>query len=293
MRIITLSDHVSDMIKKIEQEWETAKQAARQKWERANQATQKAHQDALVERQRRLKHLGQSLSDTWRNKQYGKLLFTLIEFIKLSFSSPPTPSVEQPARVIPEPAELEIWRGGKRGEDYVKSTLSSILDDNWTYLGGYRSSKGEIDAVLIGEPGVFAIEIKNLRGDVSIDGDKWTRDIYDRWDNLKERADPIADGKRSPSQQLNDAAVPLQNSLSHFDISKIYRLVVLAYEGSKIVSAGNLTIDAVVLPNELSQTLWNIGQMKLNAERRDQIVRLIQDNHRQFEVWEQSQRRTA
>jgi hypothetical protein len=93
----------------------------------------------------------------------------------------------------------EKLRAGIAGEQQVAVELGRALDDDWTLLRGYRNRRGEIDHLLVGPKGLFAIEVKNLNATVHVDGDRWRADKYDNYGNLVEQR-PIADRKgRSPS----------------------------------------------------------------------------------------------
>jgi len=57
---------------------------------------------------------------------------------------------------------------GIAGEDLVATELGRALDDDWTLLRGYRNRRGEIDQLLLGPRGLFAIEVKNLNATVHL-----------------------------------------------------------------------------------------------------------------------------
>jgi len=75
---------------------------------------------------------------------------------------------------------------GIAGENLVAAELGRLLGDSWTLFRGYRNRRGEIDHLLLGPRGLFAIEVKNLNATVHIDGDRWRADKYDRYGNLVE-----------------------------------------------------------------------------------------------------------
>jgi hypothetical protein len=103
---------------------------------------------------------------------------------------------------------------GIAGEQLVATELGRALDDDWTLLRGYRNRRGEIDQLLLGPRGLFAIEVKNLNATVHVDGDRWRADKYDNYGNLVEQR-PIADRMgRSPSVQLNEPADDLERFLA-------------------------------------------------------------------------------
>src|SRR5208282_3708883 len=94
----------------------------------------------------------------------------------------------------------EKLMAGIAGEQQVAAELGRALGDDWTLLHGYRNRRGEIDHLLLGPPGLFAIEVKNLNATVHIDGDRWRADKYDNYGNLVEQR-PVEDRKgRSPSE---------------------------------------------------------------------------------------------
>ena len=118
-----------------------------------------------------------------------------------------------PAAGHPTDLEEKIM-AGIAGEQLVATELGRALDDDWTLLRGYRNRRGEIDQLLLGPRGLFAIEVKNLNATVHVDGDRWRADKYDNYGNLVEQR-PIADRMgRSPSVQLNEPADDLERFLA-------------------------------------------------------------------------------
>lgn len=75
---------------------------------------------------------------------------------------------------------------GKSGEDLLPSMLDEFLDDDWIL---YRNvglelmdgSKADIDAVLVGEQGIFVIEVKNYTTAHRLTGTLWERQQRDGW----------------------------------------------------------------------------------------------------------------
>ena len=70
---------------------------------------------------------------------------------------------------------------GIEGERLVEDALGLALDDEWALLRGYRNRGGEIDHLLIGPRGVFAIEGKHRNATIDCDGDRWVATKYDRY----------------------------------------------------------------------------------------------------------------
>jgi hypothetical protein len=144
---------------------------------------------------------------------------------------------------------------------------------------GYRNRRGEIDQLLLGPSGLFAIEIKNLNATVHVDGDRWRADKYDNYGNLVEQR-VIADRKgRSPSVQLNEPADALEQFLhARSQPVAIQRLVVLTHHKSRLGRCRNLTVRLGVSPGFV---LAVAGQpdARLNARQCADIVRLIRHDH--------------
>src|SRR5207244_1213350 len=120
-----------------------------------------------------------------------------------------------PVSAAGHPTDLEEKiMAGIAGEQLVAAELGRALDDDWTLLRGYRNRRGEIDQLLLGPRGLFAIEVKNLNATVDVDGDRWRADKYDNYGNLAEQR-PIADRMgRSPGVQLNEPADDLARFLA-------------------------------------------------------------------------------
>ena len=66
------------------------------------------------------------------------------------------------------------WKRGKRGEKAVTNKLLS-LDNTYYLINDVKlpGQQGNIDHVVVGPCGVFAIETKNYSGSVICYGDKW------------------------------------------------------------------------------------------------------------------------
>jgi hypothetical protein len=69
-----------------------------------------------------------------------------------------------------------VYKGGWEGEKQVTKLLSSTLSDDYYLMNGVHfRGGGDIDHIVLGLNGVFAVETKNWRGTISCDGDTWQR----------------------------------------------------------------------------------------------------------------------
>ncbi len=66
------------------------------------------------------------------------------------------------------------WFAGKQGEETVSQALKALSND-YALLNDLTlpDSRGNVDHLLIGPNGLFAIETKNYSGNVKCDGDRW------------------------------------------------------------------------------------------------------------------------
>jgi hypothetical protein len=199
---------------------------------------------------------------------------------------PPIPALSFSSRSVCPAA-------GIAGEQQVAAELGRALDDDWTLLRGYRNRRGEIDHLLLGPQGLFAIEVKNLNATVHVDGDRWRADKYDNYGNLVEQR-VIADRTgRSPSVQLNEPADDLERFLrEHGRRVTIQRVVILAHRRSKVGAAGHLTVRVGTSAGYLL-TLINgsSGQEPLTAQQRHEIRRLIEHDHAHHDKHRHDKRR--
>jgi hypothetical protein len=169
---------------------------------------------------------------------------------------------------------------GIAGEQLVATGLGRALDDDWTLLRGYRNRRGEIDHLLLGPRGLFAIEVKNLNATVYVDGDRWRADKYDNYGNLVEQR-PLADrAGRSPSVQLNEPADDLERFLrQRGQPVTVRRVVILAHRRSRLGPHANLTVAVGTSAGDLLTLISNSPGGQLGPGQRAEILALIQRDH--------------
>lgn len=266
MRQIVLSDHAQDRAT-----------AAAQKRQRDFEDALAHHKTLLDRRDQRSAELAQATRTAWVQRRYLAWLASFPPRLLHQLSTRPA----APAKASAQRDEV-VFRAGAEGERKVVQALSAQLSDDWVAILGYRNPAGEIDLVLVGPPGVMAVEVKFLNGKVSCEGDRWWRDKYDRYGNLVEAGIAIADrGGRAPSAQVNASADRLQRFLAdRTPVRRVLRCVVLAHESSSIGHLKSVTVDAVVLARELK--VEAIFARKLPDGERlrvDDLVRLIGQDH--------------
>ena len=87
--------------------------------------------------------------------------------------------------------------------------MNSALDDSWALFKGYRNRGGEIDYLLIGPTGLFAIEVKHVNGAFRITPEQW---VYRRSDGYGNEVGDVtllarADAPLSSSPESKERSV--------------------------------------------------------------------------------------
>jgi Nuclease-related domain len=268
MRVIELSDHPGDMLHDVARQRQAASSRARE-----------AHEQALIEHQAGLRTI-QLRREQARREHRWRAWLRLAFAVWAAKRREPRPP---PATDRLSDAEQKI-KAGIAGEQQVAAELGQALADDWTLLHGYRNRRGEIDHLLLGPGGLFAIEVKNINATVAIDGDHWRADKYDNYGNLVEQR-PIADRKgRSPSQQLDEPAAELERFLrQRGQPVPVQRVVVLTHRRSRLGQHRNLTVHVGTSASYVL-TLLQTGtgtstETHLSERQQAELLRLIRRDH--------------
>jgi hypothetical protein len=174
----------------------------------------------------------------------------------------------------------EKIRAGIEGEQLVATELGRALDDDWTLLRGYVNRRGEIDHLLLGPRGLFAIEVKNLNATVHVDGDRWRADKYDNYGNLVEQRLIVDRMGRSPSMQLNEPADDLERFLrERGQPVPVRRAVVLAHRRSAFGTVRHPTVMVGVSAAYVLALIGAAAGGQLDRGQRAEVQRLIRHDH--------------
>jgi len=263
MRVIELSNHPGDMLTDV-----TLRRQATQR------RAQARYEDALIQHQARVQTIRVKRDRARANRRWWT-------WLRLAFA---VRAEQRRAPGTPVPAAddtdtEEKIRAGIAGEQLVAAELGRALADDWTLLRGYRNRRGEIDHLLLGPGGLFAIEVKNINATVSVDGDRWRADKYDNYGNLVEQR-LIADRRgRSPSEQLNDSAAELERFLhERGQRVTVERVVVLTHRRSRLGPSRHPTVHVGTSTDYvLSLARGSGGQ--LSPRQRAELERLIRRDH--------------
>jgi hypothetical protein len=189
--------------------------------------------------------------------------------------------VPRPPVLATGPTHAEdILTAGMDGEQAVADELGYVLDDDWTLLRGYRNRRGEIDDVLLGPRGMFAIEVKHRNATVYVDGDSWEFEKYDNYNNLVDQG-RIGDRRgRSPSVQLNEPAGELERFLrSRGQPVAVGRIVMLTHPKSELGGARNLTVDVVATSTDDVFNYLDNSPIVFHSQQLGKLEQLIVRDH--------------
>jgi hypothetical protein len=271
LKKIILSDHITERLDEMYRGRETRYASGMETYNNETRGRQEK-----IEKGRGL------LKEAWDERRPLKVIRYAFEYLKSRMTAKPV----APVMELPD-SEERRYLSGREGEMKVDEHLGRLLGDEWTVIAGYRNFKGEIDRILVGPPGIFATEVKNVNGRISRTADVWMRNRYDGRGRLTGDSDRIADGKedgrnRCPDRQLNEPADVLERYLGRiFPGCRIHRTVVFTHERSRLGSLEGHNADEVVLLGD-----WNLeGTFQKSAFRMteaevEKAVQKIQQSHR-------------
>jgi hypothetical protein len=198
VRVVELSDHPGDLLR-----------AERQRRTAGQGPERRRFEAALARHEERIAAASRARDTARAQRRWGAWLRGVLAVRRVRRQAPAAP----PPSGGPVSDREASLAAGVEGERLAAAGLGRALGDEWTLLRGYRNRRGEIDLVLVGPRGVFAIEVKYYNGTVSCDGDRWWVDRYDRSGRHTGR-EAMEDARgRSPSTQLTEPAGLLEQFL--------------------------------------------------------------------------------
>jgi Nuclease-related domain len=264
MRLIELSDHPGGMLS-----------AAKRQRHAAERRVHARYADAVTEHETRL---GQARARRDRARTQHRWWAWIRGIFAVWTLRRRVPA--RPAPVSSPSGLEESIAAGMAGEQQIAAELGAALGDEWVLFRGYRNSRGEIDHLLLGPRGIFAIEVKYHNATVYISGDDWRFEKFDRWGNRVEQG-RIADRTgRSPSVQLNQPADELARFLdSRGQPAPVTRIVVLNHPRSRVGSLQRPTVRVTTSSREILDVVRD-SRSELKDTRLAQLARLVEQDHR-------------
>ena len=161
--------------------------------------------------------------------------------------------------------QIEAFRLGEEGEERIVQMIVQALDGNWSLFRNVSlpgRNKGDLDIILVGPPGVWVLEVKNLRGEYRNIGEIWEYRQGKRW--------KIA--PNNPSRQAISNAVRLANFLRADNLKVFVNPAIVWVNEENPLHVEN-PITVVWSYNRLSDELGNIWQAeKFSREDRKRIA---------------------
>jgi Nuclease-related domain len=268
MRVVELSDHPASLLLAAQQRRSAQASAERLKFETEVAQHRRRLQRAVKARdQARARH-------RWRAWLKGILAVRRERRL--------TPAEPRPLR---QRSDREaIATAGIQGEQLVERRLGDSLGDEWLLLRGYRNNRGEIDHLLLGPRGLFAIEGKHRNATVYCSGDRWWYIKYDRYDNLVDQGEMTDKKGRSPSRQLNEPADQLEGFLRlRGHPIRIHRVVLLTHDRSRIGNCTKPTVDVATSTTHVTKLITG-SRAAIGDDEQAELERLIIHDHDHYEA---------
>jgi len=161
--------------------------------------------------------------------------------------------------------QKENYRKGEEGENRVVESMGQVLDGNWSLFRNIvlpGRKKTDLDAVLVGPSGVWALEVKTFTGTYRTIGEHWEYRIGNRWKL----------SNKNPSRQAKDNAVRLSDFFKADNISQWVTPAVIWANQEAPLAIENPSV-AVWQYSRIPDELGNIWQgEKLAVVERNKIT---------------------
>lgn len=264
MRVVGLSDHPGDMLRQARQRREAQADRDRLRFEAEDARHRERIAQAVAARdQARAAH------------RWGAWLRGVLALRRERHRAPAAPR----SGPLPAPEEQAL-RAGVAGEQLAEAGLGRALGDEWTLLRGYRNRRGEIDHLLLGPGGLFAVEGKHRNATVHCDGDRWWFTKYDNYGNPVGRGEMTDRRGRSPSEQLNEPASQLEEFLrSRGHQVTVQRVVLLTHPRSRVGSCVRPTVRITTSTDQIVELIRG-SPLGIAADELEKLERLVIRDHR-------------
>ena len=263
MRLMVLSDHVADM--RAERQSPGGRAAGDYQRELA------AHRRWVAEAVE-LRDLARQ-----RRRPFAWLRWTLEARRRMRARTPVPPATAR----RPADAGLGALDGGAEGEREVADVLNRALGKDWTLFKGYRNARGEIDYLILGPAGLFAVEVKYVNGTFRITPARWTYVKIDRY-GIAHEEHVLADaGDRPPHRQLGEPARQLEDFLARRGHPvRVQPVVLLNHPRARIGYLDeSLGVPVLTSTRQLAGLVLAAGG-NLSASERTEIAGLVERDHR-------------
>jgi hypothetical protein len=263
MRSIELSDHAGGLLAK-------SRQAAQARADQGYRRDLAAHQRYVAEASKRRDQARA------QGRLLARLRWGLTAFLRGRRRAP------QPPVALTATEDEGALEGGVRGEQEAAEQLGRKLNNSWVLIKGYRNARGEIDYLLLGPGGLFAVEVKYVNGTFSITRERWRYVKFDRYGNAVGEG-VIEDGgrrRRPPNIQLTEPAELLGEFLARFGQPvQADPVVLLNHPKARIARCDDDVGVRVLTSADRLARLALDGDAKLSKSRVAEIEQLIRRDH--------------
>jgi hypothetical protein len=163
--------------------------------------------------------------------------------------------------------------------------LGQALGDDWALVKGYKNPRGEIDYLLLGPGGLFAVEVKYVNGTFTITRDRWAYVKYDNYGNPVERGVLTDHGerRRPPGLQLSEPLQLLEGVLERFGQPvRLHPVVLLNHPKARIEHcADDIGVQALAGTSRLLR-LAHGRQPVISGSQLAEVERLIVRDHNHY-----------
>lgn len=174
---------------------------------------------------------------------------------------------------------LAQQEAGVEAENQMTVALEWLSDD-WLLFRGYANRRGEVDHLVVGPCGIWAIEVKGSGVRVHVDGDQWFYDKFDRYGNLVDQG-VLADRRgRSWGTQVIDVARDLEKFLNSRGATvSVETAVVVIHDRAELGSFENSPITVTSIGTDYLINCLQNRPTVLNAKVRSKVAQLIRRDH--------------
>ncbi|MBO2464118.1 nuclease-related domain-containing protein [Actinomadura violacea] len=147
-------------------------------------------------------------------------------------------------------------QAGVAAEESLTHDLQCFLLGDWTLFRGYANRRGEVDHLLVGRFGIWAIEVKGRGVRVHVTGDDWRFEKFDRYGNLVDTG-VLADRRgRSWGRQVSEIAAELEKFLrSRRTPVQVRTAVVVMHDRAELGTCRRLGVDTISIGTQ--HLHWN------------------------------------
>src|SRR4051794_24563465 len=168
---------------------------------------------------------------------------------------------------------------GVAGEEQMTSALLSLTNE-WRLFRGYANRCGEVDHLLVGPGGVWAVEVKVRAVTINVAGDHWTFDKCDRYGNVVGHGALVDGRNRSWGRQVTEVADELERFiLSRGVLTPVRRAVVVLHDRARLGTIDDLRVDLLCVGPEPLLERLRAATPELDAEQRTKTVSMVRRDH--------------